>query len=197
MFGAASAEEVVDGDVLSFLSPGSRDTPVAAVLLGQPGCYRLEGVRLDGSTFPIEVTATPIQFRESGEARLVLVRDLSPVALGVDDEPPVARLTAALMRNAGYQTALFTSPCAAVAGYYAGAASVIVTDVRMPEMDGVAMVRRIREVDPEVPVVFMSGFAEVDVPRDELTAWLKKPFGIADLGRALSRLPARARATLE
>jgi PAS domain S-box-containing protein len=196
MFGASSAAEVTGRDFLSFLSPGERDQAVAAVVSADRGSYRSRGVRLDGSEFPIEISSSPICYR-AREARLFTVRDLSPIALVVDDEAPVGRMTAVLLRLAGYQTAIYTSSRRALRDYWAGAASVIVSDIVMPELDGVAMVQKIRQIDADVPVIFVSGFASQPVPEDAATVFVRKPFVRDHLDRALAVLPARARAPLE
>lgn len=198
MFGATSPSEVLGRDVLAFVAPEARDEAIAAILSGgTAAAYVSVGVRVEGETFPMRVESRSIRSGEGGEARLVLITDLSPVALVVDDELPVARLTGALMRHAGYQAITYTSARQALADYQPGGASVIVTDVRMPELDGVSLAQRLRKLDPTLPVVFMSGYAEIAVPRDVGMVLLKKPFGIAELERALAGLPERARARLD
>lgn len=196
MFGAGSPGEVVGRDILSFIEPEERDRVVACVFAGGPRSYKSRGVRLDGMTIPIEIASSPIH-NSGREARLFTVRDLSPIALVVDDESPVARLTAVLLRLAGYQTAAYVSPRQALADYWNGAASVIVSDVLMPELDGLALVQRIRKLDPGVPVIFVSGYSTDPVPQDAATIFVKKPFIREHLDRALANLPERARTPIE
>jgi CheY-like chemotaxis protein len=195
MFGV-SAGEAIGRTLLSILAADARDDAVAAIVSAAHACYRSRGLRDDGATFPMQVTSMPIRW-ERGEARLFTVRDLSPVALVVDDEAPVARMTSLLMRQAGYQTVTYTSPRQALADYQAGTAGIVVSDVMMPELDGVSLALRIRKLDPGVPVLFVTGFAGVDVPHDEATALVRKPFVARDLERALATLPERARAPLD
>jgi PAS domain S-box-containing protein len=197
MFGASSASEVVGREIFSFIAPEERDRAIASIADGGTGAYVSVGVRLDGSSFPIRIESSPVRSRESGEARIVLVRDLSPVALVVDDEPPVARMTAMLMRYAGYQPVTYTSARQALADYQAGDASAVVTDVLMPELDGVSMAQAMRAIDPQLPVVFVSGYTNIVVPNEEGMIFVRKPFGMADLKRALAGLPDRARRALE
>jgi CheY-like chemotaxis protein len=197
MFGASSPTEIVGREVFSFIAPEARDRSIASIAEGGTGPYVSVGVRLDGTTFPIRIESAPVRSKECGEARIVLVRDLSPVALVVDDEGPVARMTAMLMRHAGYQPATHTSARQALADFQAGAVSVIVTDVLMAELDGVSMAKEMREIDPAVPVVFVSGFTNIVVPHEEGMVFVRKPFGMADLKRALAGLPERARRPLE
>jgi len=195
MFAAGSPAEIVGRDILSFISPEAVDRVVAHVLSGSHGIYKSKGVRLDGVTIPIEVASTPIRY-SGREARLFTIRDLSPVALVIDDEPRVARLTGVLLRLAGYQTAVYTSPRQALADYWNGAASVIVSDVLMPELDGVALVQRLRRLDPGAPVIFVSGYTTDPVPQDAATIFVKKPFVREHLDQALANLPERARAAI-
>jgi PAS domain S-box-containing protein len=196
MFGASSADEATGREFLSFLALGERDQAVAAVVSAGQGRYRSRGVRFDGGEFPIEIASAPIRYR-GREARLFTVRDLSPIALVVDDEAPVGRMTALLLRLAGYQTATYTSSRQALTDYWTGAASVIVSDIVMPELDGVALVRNIRELDADVPVIFVSGYANQPVPEDAATIFVRKPFVREHLDRALAELPARAREPVE
>ncbi len=197
MFGASSPSEIVGREVLSFIAPEEHDRSIASISTGGIETYESLGVRMDGATFPIRIESAPVRSRECGEARIVMVRDLSPVAVVVDDEAPVARMTAMLMRYAGYQQVTYTSARQALADYRAGAASVIVTDVLMAELDGVSMATAMRQIDPFVPVVFVSGFTNIVVPQEEGMVFMRKPFGMADLKRALAALPERARRALE
>jgi CheY-like chemotaxis protein len=196
MLGASSAAEIVGRDVVTLIAPEARDQAIAAIVARTPVVCSSVGMTIDGATFPIQIGSTPVRSR-SGEATLMTVRDLSPIAIVVDDEPTVARMAAFLMRNAGYQVATYTSSRRAVEEYESGTASVIVSDVLMSELDGVSMVQQLRRTDPELPVVFVSGYTTEPVPQDRNTRFVKKPFGIAELAAALLQLPERARAPLE
>src|SRR5262249_7279019 len=145
---------------------------------------------------PIEIFSCPVRFR--GEAaRLFTIRDLSPLAVVVDDDLPVANMTASLVRRLGYQTVTFTSPLAFLSDYPPGLVSVLISDIMMPDLDGVTMVQRIRKADPDLPVVLVSGYTEKSLKDDELTASLAKPFGLQALRDTLARLPERVRTNLK
>jgi FixJ family two-component response regulator len=165
--------------------------------MGGPGSNELVGIRADGGLFPIGVQSCEIRLRGYGEGRIVLIRDLSPIALVVDDEPQVTRMTAFLMRHIGYQVIAYTSSRQALADYQPGVPSVIVSDILMPDLDGVVMTQRMRKVDPTVPVIFVSGFSTETVPQGDGSIFVKKPFVITDLQNALKELPERARARLQ
>jgi CheY-like chemotaxis protein len=196
IIGAPSAREVVGRELLSLLAPESQDASIGAIASRAPGYYRATGLRSSGLKIPIEIYSCPIRFCGKA-ARLFTVRDLSPLAVVVDDDPPVANMTASLVRRLGYQTITFTSPSALLSDYPANVISVLISDVMMPDIDGIAMVQRIRQADPGLPVVFVSGFSETAVKEDALTIALAKPFGVQAIRDILARFPERARANLK
>ena len=80
--------------------------------------------------------------------------------------------------------------------------SLLLTDIVMPEMDGIELARRATELDPDLKVMFITGFAAValnpdsNAPKDAKV--LSKPFHLKDLVnevekllRGLSRFPRR------
>ncbi|WP_336987641.1 response regulator [Altererythrobacter aquiaggeris] len=70
-----------------------------------------------------------------------------------------------------------------------GAFDLIISDVVMPGMDGPAMMRHIRKVNPDVPVIFMSGYAEEQLRKDIDTTnmhFMAKPFSVDQIGRKVA-----------
>ena len=64
---------------------------------------------------------------------------------------------------------------------------LLISDVVMPTMDGPTMVRRVRERYPDLPVLFMSGYAEEQLRRSidlDDVAFLPKPFSVQQLAEA-------------
>jgi putative two-component system response regulator len=125
--------------------------------------------------------------------------------LCVDDEPVVLRLmTRLLERLGGIEVTIATGPFEALAEFEAGRFDLIVTDIRMPGMDGHAFLAEIRARDPEVPVVVATGHASLDnairALRDGASGMLMKPFTgeefQAEIGAALERTRIR-RAALQ
>ena len=72
---------------------------------------------------------------------------------------------------------------------------VVVTDVLMPRLGGIELVRQLRTVTPLLPVVFISGYpgpeSDGTIVTDERTVFLQKPFGPGELGDAVSELAAK------
>jgi two-component system cell cycle response regulator CpdR len=76
-----------------------------------------------------------------------------------------------------------------------GAWTLLLTDVRMPELDGPALARAAQTLDPALRVLFISGYADVKLDDDELGWVLAKPFTPrALLDRVWARLDAPVRA---
>jgi two-component system cell cycle sensor histidine kinase/response regulator CckA len=79
----------------------------------------------------------------------------------VEDEDEVRGYAATVLRGHGYAVEEAASGAEALAGVEAGLEfDVVVTDVVMPGMSGVELARRIEELRPGMPVLFVSGFAE-------------------------------------
>ena len=66
-----------------------------------------------------------------------------------------------------------------------GAVDIVVSDVVMPEMDGPMLLRAMRERNPDLKIIFVSGYAEEafakSLPEQEQFAFLPKPFTLSQL----------------
>lgn len=82
--------------------------------------------------------------------------------LVIDDEPPALRIMCRLVREAGYDPVPTTSAGEALAKLEDGRIATIVSDIRMPGMDGLALLQQIRRHDPEVPVLFVTAVPTLD-----------------------------------
>jgi two-component system, cell cycle sensor histidine kinase and response regulator CckA len=71
--------------------------------------------------------------------------------------------------------------------------ALLISDVVMPEMDGPTMVREARKTRPELPILFMSGYAEEQLRNSidiDNVAFLPKPFSVQELAEAARRVLA-------
>jgi PAS domain S-box-containing protein len=120
--------------------------------------------------------------------------------LVVEDRQIVRDLTRSILEDAGYVvSAAPGGPEALVLAAAEGSFSLIVTDVVMPDMSGVELATRLREAQPELRVLYMSGYTDDVLGPDELglphTSFLRKPFGTVELTAAVrDLLPASAAA---
>ncbi|HXP72950.1 MAG TPA: PAS domain-containing protein [Stellaceae bacterium] len=146
-----------------------------------------------GATFGIYlprlagVDAAASQRVEPGEAPQG--RDLTGAGtlLLVEDEDPVRLFSARALRNKGYRVIEAKSGEAALEIITSGKEPIdlLITDVVMPRMDGPALVKRVREIHPDMKVIFISGYTE-DAFRKRLDTdsdihFLPKPFSLKQL----------------
>lgn len=109
----------------------------------------------------------------------------------VEDEPTILKMTQMMLARLGYQVLTANKPAEAIdiASEHAGAIHLMMTDVVMPNMNGRDLASRLHEVNPDLKVLFMSGYtANVIVHRgvlDEGISFIQKPFSIQDLAAKL------------
>ena len=113
---------------------------------------------------------------------------VKPIVAVVDDDPRVRESLESLMASAGLTACVFSRAEDFLRGGGLAAAGCLITDVRMPGMDGVALQRHIRSVRPELPVIFITAHHDDEVERSALAegaaCFLRKPFDAAELLRA-------------
>jgi CheY-like chemotaxis protein len=106
----------------------------------------------------------------------------------IDDEELVRTATAEMIRDLGHSVVEASGAAEALARLDRGLkADVVVSDYKMPGIDGGEVARRIARTHPEIPVLLITGYAGpaedmMDLPR------LAKPFGQADIAAALAGL---------
>lgn len=112
--------------------------------------------------------------------------------LVVDDEPALCEIFVQWMKIAGCRSVRAERDGeAALAAVAEGPVDVMVTDVRMPRMDGVTLVRRLVEIGESIPtIIFVSGFGDVDHREMYglgVEAFLSKPLRREELMDAVKR----------
>jgi len=119
----------------------------------------------------------------------------------VEDEDMVRAVAERALARAGYQiTACSDGEDGLEAISKDSDFDIVVSDVVMPGMDGPAMVRAIREMHPNIPVLFMSGYAEealrkdIDIPNMH---FLPKPFSVAAISDKVAIVMQESRAGQE
>jgi len=118
--------------------------------------------------------------------------------LCVDDEPLILRLIARLLESPTSSVVTLSDPIEALRVFDEGAFDLVITDIRMPELDGHVLVQRIRERDPQVPVLVITGQGTVDnalqMLRTGATGMLLKPFTAEELRSEVEYTLSRAQA---
>ena len=106
----------------------------------------------------------------------------------VDDEDIVRFATAEMIRELGHSVVEASSGAEAMERLSAGIEiDAVVTDYKMPRMDGAQLAKRIREWQPSMPVLIITGYTGISDKALNLPR-LAKPFGRAEIAAALSGL---------
>ena len=117
------------------------------------------------------------------------------ILLAEDDDSMRGFLENALKR-AGYQVVSFANGKDALEEITPDAFTLLLTDIVMPLMDGIELARRASEIDPQLKIMFITGFAAVtlnngvETPKDARV--LSKPFHLKDLVREVDTLLQKA-----
>ena len=113
----------------------------------------------------------------------------------VDDDPLVRTATVQSLDLAGLNVTPFESAREALQQIDSDFNGVIVTDIRMPDIDGLQFFRAVQEIDPTIPVILITGHGDVPMAvaalRDGVDDFITKPFAsnhlIASIQRGIER----------
>ena len=107
---------------------------------------------------------------------------MSAHILTVDDSASIRMTTKIALSNAGYTVTEAVDGADGIAKLSAGAFDLIVTDLNMPNMDGLTMIRELRKMPAHtgVPVIFLTTESDGEIKSqakpEGATGWLTKPF---------------------
>jgi PAS domain S-box-containing protein len=137
--------------------------------------------------------AAPKPVQDEGKAALEKLE--GGTALLVEDNPEVAKVTAQMMEQLGYRVRRAGGAKEALELAEGMAFDLVISDIVMAgPMDGVALARTLRQRQPKLPVVLVTGFSS-SVTEGELEfAVLRKPFEMSDLSRAMAKAVAEVQA---
>jgi CheY-like chemotaxis protein len=119
---------------------------------------------------------------------MVMTEDKQSI-LVVDDESDTLILLFDLLSAEGYDVLGSSSPLDAIGHFRRRTFDVVLADVRMPEMDGLELLQRIKQISPRTRVILVTAFADHQMRAEALRrggdAFLEKPFRGEDLRRVL------------
>jgi PAS domain S-box-containing protein len=155
MAGEVSARNVADGAVLEVVLPAAPTDAVAAAMLTEE-----------------EEPESPLPSEESPFQHILLV----------DDEETIRDSMAFYLKNLGYRVTLASGGEEALQLQTAEPADIVISDHRMPGVDGQELAERLHEQHPDLPIVMMTG----DIDNDEMDEFiasgvksiLQKPFNL-------------------
>lgn len=117
--------------------------------------------------------------------------------LVVDDETIVLSLVRDTLEEEGYAIVTTANPLDAVAYLGNQSFDLLITDIRMPQMDGIELAVKARELQPEIGVIFMTGYANLNSAKNAIrqgaSDYIMKPFELTEMRQAVTNaLKSRA-----
>lgn len=113
----------------------------------------------------------------------------------IDDDEDVRHSLAFLLSTAGLAVRVYESAIAFLDGISDIGEGVVVTDIRMPKMDGLELQRRLRQLKSNLPVIVITGHGDVPLAVEAMKAgavdFIEKPFNDEDLLSAIRSALAR------
>ena len=108
--------------------------------------------------------------------------------LAVDDEPGIRNILANLLKTRGHSVHLASSGYEALDQLNSTDIDIVFTDHGMPEMNGQQLARAIRQSNPDLPIVLVTGDTEFEHHLEEIDAVIGKPFFLEDLQKVINDL---------
>jgi CheY-like chemotaxis protein len=147
-----------------------------------------------GSKFSIYFPAAETeQSTEAGDESSSLPRGNGETLLIIDDEVNIREVMKATLETFGYRVITAADGKEGLAQYVQRGPEIalVISDMAMPAMDGAAMIRALRKLDPEVRVIGMSGLLNTDQSAElqslNVNAFLSKPFTSESLLTTIAR----------
>jgi DNA-binding response OmpR family regulator len=123
---------------------------------------------------------------------------MSERALGrvlvVDDERDIADSLRAGLQMKGFIVDVFYDPVEALSNFRRGVYDLVISDIKMPKMNGFEMVYELEKIDDNVRVILLTGFVDMLkeltmlFPKLHVSEVIQKPIGIRDLVNKISTL---------
>jgi CheY-like chemotaxis protein len=166
---------------------------VIGIIRSSGGTLELDSAPGQGSRFEIRLpAATPPSARppERTSGQHTAAR---PTVLVIDDEDALRRVCRRALESRGFGVLEAEDGARGLAAFEAGRASIglVILDLTMPGLGGMEVLARLRELEPRLPVIIASGYAEEGAPAittDAQVRYLQKPFGVKMLQRLVDEL---------
>jgi two-component system, cell cycle response regulator CpdR len=126
--------------------------------------------------------------------RLKLANPMTIKILLAEDDTDMRRFLVKALQTAGYQVISYDNGLSAYQRLREEPFELLLTDIVMPEMDGIELARRASELDPDMKIMFITGFAAVALNPDssapKQAKVLSKPFHLRELVSEVGKMLA-------
>lgn len=111
--------------------------------------------------------------------------------LVIDDEPIVGKRLQQVFAKMGFDVETYTSALSAMESMERDPFDIVVTDLKMEGMDGMEVLERVKEKNPDTKVIIITGYAQLDTAseafRKGVFDFIAKPFRLDELKRVIVR----------
>lgn len=118
----------------------------------------------------------------------------------IDDEKRMCESLSALLQSGGIEVRAFQNSPAAIESIRNERVDLVVTDIKMPHMDGLQILKAVKEIDDGIPVILMTGYGSMDTALEAIAQgaynYLLKPVEFAQLELAVKRALEKRRGDL-
>jgi len=161
---------------------------VVGIVRSHGGFLKVETEPGKGSVFQVFLPATTDAVPQTGQTdQPSVARGHGETILIVDDEQEIVQIIATVLKQNGWTVVTAADGQEGVAAFlnYSGQIKAVVTDMVMPNLDGLGLIRSIRKLAPNLPILVSSGYSN-DQSREALSelrveSFLKKPFSARQL----------------
>lgn len=113
----------------------------------------------------------------------------------VDDEEDIRSVLSVALEDMGYEVQTAENGKEGLRLFLESRPPIVITDIKMPDIDGVDLLKRIKQEDPDTEVIMITGHGDMDVAiqsfQCEATDFITKPINIEDLETSLQRVHER------
>lgn len=119
-----------------------------------------------------------------------------PRVLVIEDDSSIRTIIRKTLEHAGYQVLEASDGLQGMGVFKFGKIDLVITDLLMPNQEGVSTIHQLREVSPDLPIIAISGSYDIDTPLDDAMIGganmrIAKPFALDDLVAAVHVLLGR------
>jgi len=110
----------------------------------------------------------------------------------IDDEKPILESLTGMLKPGGYEVVSFQKPKEAIDTYKQDSFDLVITDYKMPDMNGIEVLETIKKIDPQSRIILLTGYADIEnaiaAVNKGAYAFFRKPLQFDELIKTLERL---------